>query len=354
MAPAPSVRHLPPGIFSVVMATGIVALAVNAAGWPVGGRVLFWVGAAAYAVLWALTAARCVRHWSAVRADLTTHAKAPGFFTAVAATGVLGNGCVLLHAAPGPGLVLWAVAVVLWAVLSYTILPGLMEVEDKPDLDKGLSGVWLLIVVATQSVCVLGCLVAPQLPAGAVEPGLFTALGFWLTGGMLYLWLIALIFYRVMFRPLAPAELTPPYWINMGAMAISTLGGVSLAAAAHGSALLAELLPFVKGLTLMFWATATWWLPLLVMLGAWRHGVKGYPLAYDHGYWGAVFPLGMYAVCTLRLAREFGLPFLTPLGGAFAWVSLAAWTATAAGLVRLVVRLRDPAAPGHTGRGTGG
>jgi tellurite resistance protein TehA-like permease len=346
MATARSVRDLPPSIFAIVMATGIVALAVNAAGWPAGGHGLFWVGLAAYAVLWTLSVARCARYWPAVRADLTAHAKAPGFFTVVAGTGVLGNGCVLLHDAPGPGLALWVIAVVLWVVLTYTILPGLMEVEDKPELDKGLTGVWLLVVVATQSICVLGCLVAPHLPGGAVEPGLFAALCFWLAGGMLYLWLIALIFYRIMFRPLAPADLTPPYWINMGAMAISTLGGVTLVAAARGSGLLAELLPFLKGLTLMFWATATWWLPLLLMLGAWRHGVKGYPLTYDHGYWGAVFPLGMYAVCTLRMARELGLPFLVPLGEAFAWVSLAAWAATAIGLARrLAPRHGDAAVP---------
>jgi tellurite resistance protein TehA-like permease len=342
--PDRSVRDLPPSIFAVVMATGIVALALNAAGWPAGGRALFWVGLAAYGVLWVVTAARCVRHWPAVRADLTAHAKAPGFFTAVAATGVLGSGCVLLHGAPGAGLALWAVALALWTGLTYTILPGLMEVEDKPDLGRGLSGVWLLIVVATQSLCVLGCLVAPVLPPGGAEPWLFAALCFWLVGGMLYLWLIALIFYRIMFRPLAPADLTPPYWINMGAVAISTLAGASLVAAAPGHGLLAELVPFLKGLTLMFWATATWWLPLLLMLGAWRHGVKGYPLAYDHGYWGAVFPLGMYAVCTLRLAGEFGLPFLAPLGEAFAWVSLAAWGATATGLAhRVLARPPNPA-----------
>jgi tellurite resistance protein TehA-like permease len=338
-------RDLPPNIFAIVMATGIVALAVNAAGWPAGGRGLFWVGLAAYAVLWAMTAARCARHWPAVRADLTSHAKAPGFFTLVAATGVLGNACVLLHDALGPGLAFWAATIVLWAGLSYTILPGLMEVEHKPDFDKGLSGVWLLIVVATQSVCVLGSLVAPHLVGGASGPGLFAALCFWLAGGMLYLWLIALIFFRIVFRPLAPADLTPPYWINMGAMAISTLAGVSLAAAAPGSELLTDLLPFLKGLTLMFWATATWWLPLLLMLGAWRHGVKGYPLTYDHGYWGAVFPLGMYAVCTLRLAREFDLPFLAPLGDVFAWVSLAAWAATAAGLAHHVLSHRSDRAP---------
>jgi tellurite resistance protein TehA-like permease len=347
VAPAPpaaalSVRDLPPNIFAIVMATGIVALAVNAAGWPACGRVLFWVGAAAYAVLWFLAAAKAARHRPAVRADLSSHARAPGYFTVVAATGVLGNGSVLLYDSPVAGLVLWAAALVLWTLLSYTILPALIEAEDKPELEKGLSGVWLLTVVATQSICVLGCLVVPHLPSGAVAPGLFAALSFWLVGGMLYLWLIALIFYRVMFRPLSAADLTPPYWINMGAMAISTLGGVSLASAARGSELLTELTPFLKGLTLMFWATATWWLPLLLMLGFWRHVLKRYPLTYDHGFWGAVFPLGMYSVCTFRLAREFGLPFLVPLGDVFAWTSLAAWAATAAGLVRRLVSRRSP------------
>ena len=65
---------------------------------------------------------------------------------------------------------------------------------------------------------------------------------------------------------------------------------------------------------------------------------SAFPLTYDHGYWGAVFPLGMYTVCTLRLAREFGLPFLAPLGEVFAWVSLAAWAATAVGLARRLTR----------------
>ena len=329
-----SIRDMPPNIFAIVMATGIVALAVNAAGWPAGGRVLFWLGLIAYGVLWVLTAVRCIRHWPTVLADLTSHAKAPGFFTVVAATGVLGSGCVLLYNAPGAALTFWIATIVLWVGLTYTILPGLMEVEDKPDLGQGLSGVWLLVVVATQSVCVLGCLVAPHLSREAVAPSLFAAICFWLVGGMLYLWLIALIFYRIMFRPLDAAALTPPYWINMGAVAISTLAGVSLVAAASKSELLVELIPFLKGLTLMFWATATWWLPLLLMLGIWRHGVKRYPLTYDHGYWGAVFPLGMYSVCTFRLAREFGQPFLAPIGEVFAWVALAAWAATAIGLAR--------------------
>ena len=44
-----------------------------------------------------------------------------------------------------------------------------------------------------------------------------------LWGGMLYIWMMSLIFYRYTFFPFSPGDLSPPYWINMGAMAISTL-----------------------------------------------------------------------------------------------------------------------------------
>lgn len=54
-----------------------------------------------------------------------------------------------------------------------------------------------------------------------------------------------------------------------------------------------ELLPFVKGMTLLFWATATWWIPVLIDLGIERHGQLRFPRAYEHAYWAAVFPLGM-------------------------------------------------------------
>jgi tellurite resistance protein TehA-like permease len=96
--------------------------------------------------------------------------------------------------------------------------------------------------------------------------------------------------------------------------------------------LLSELLPFLKGMTLLFWATATWWIPVLLALGVWRHLVKRVPLTYEHGYWAAVFPLGMYTVCTQNLIRVFQLPFLDPIAGAFVWVALGAWAVTFIGL----------------------
>jgi tellurite resistance protein TehA-like permease len=139
---------------------------------------------------------------------------------------------------------------------------------------------------------------------------------------------------------MSPADLAPPYWINMGAVAISTLAGTSLLAGAPLAPIVGDLLPFVKGLTLLFWATATWWIPMLVILGVWRHVYKRFPLRYDPLYWGAVFPLGMYTVCTLRLAQALDIPVLLGIPRVFVYVALAAWALTMAGLVHDLVTRR--------------
>ena len=319
------------------MATGIVSLALNGAGWALAARALFWLNVGLYAVLGILLLVRVLRYRAHLAADLGSHARAPGFFTLVAAPCVLGNQCVLLLGVSAAGLALWVVGVLFWLALTYAMLPGLMEAEVKPRLGEGLNGAWLLVVVGTQAVSVLACLLVPALAADAPDGLLFVALAFWLVGSMLYVWLIALIFHRILFLPLLPGDLTPPYWINMGAMAISTLAGVRLVGEAGRSPVLTDLLPFLKGTTLMFWATATWWIPILLALGAWRHVLKRVPLTYEHGYWAVVFPLGMYAVCTQNLIRVFPLPLLEPIAGVFVWIALGAWGLTFVGLARYVV-----------------
>lgn len=328
-----SVRELPPNIFAMVMATGIVSLAVNAAGYRFLAYGFFWLNIGLYALLSVLVLLSLVRFPAAVVADLSSHARAPGFFTLVAAPCVLGNQCILLLNAAAAGWVLWCVGAIFWLALSYAMVPGLMEGSDKPRPEQGLTGAWLLMVVGTQAISVLASLLRLFGNESAREPLMFVALAFWLIGSMLYIWLIALIFHRILFLPLRPGDLTPPYWINMGAMAISTLAGVRLVEEMGRMPLLLEVAPFIKGMTLLFWATATWWIPILLALGAWRHLRRRFPLRYEHGYWAAVFPLGMYTVCTQNLVRVFQLPFLAPIASVFVWVALAAWGATFAGLL---------------------
>ena len=82
---------------------------------------------------------------------------------------------------------------------------------------------------------------------------------------MFYIWIISLIFYRYSFFAFSPSDLSPPYWINMGAMAISTLAGARMVENPPDAPFLASLLRYIKGFTVFYWATGTWWIPMLLV-----------------------------------------------------------------------------------------
>jgi tellurite resistance protein TehA-like permease len=328
---------LPPAGFAMVMATGIVSVASHLEGFPRLAQALFALNILAWTVLWALNLLRASRYPGRFLADLGSHARAPGFFTAVAATGVLGAQFASLAGNYRVASALFVLAVALWVALTYSVFTALTIRMDKPTLERGLSGIWLLAIVATQSVAVLAAQLAAHAdPQWKLQLNFF-ALSMWLWGGMLYIWIMTLIFYRYTFLRLSPGDLTPPYWINMGAMAISTLAGSLLVLNAPNAPLLDSLLPFLKGFTVLYWATGTWWIPMLVVLGVWRYVWKRFPLEYDSSYWGAVFPLGMYSVCTHEMQRALGLAFLDVVARVFLVAALAAWALAFAGLLHWIL-----------------
>lgn len=329
-----NLETLHPAYFALVMATAIVALAADVHGIPWLPDILFWLNAFLFTVLAVATIARIVRYPAAFSADLQSHSRGVGFFTTGAACGVFGNQLLLQMHATGPAVFFWIASAVLWFVTTYGVLAILTVKAEKPGLADGLNGGWLVIVVATQAVAILTVLIlAAGRFADLQQPLMFGALVLWLGGGALYLWLMTLIFFRYTFLPMSAQDLAPPYWINMGAVAISTLAGATLLSESLRSPIVMDLAPFIKGFTLFFWAIGSWWIPMLLVLGVWRYLIRGLPFTYDPLYWGGVFPLGMYSVCTYRLAQVLDAPYLLPLSEAFMVIAAVAWLTTFVGLV---------------------
>jgi tellurite resistance protein TehA-like permease len=337
--PSSALADLSPAYFAMVMATGAVSIASHLQGLERVARTLLGLNVAAWLTLCLLYGLRAARHRARFVADVGDHLRGPGFFTAVAGTSVLAAQFLMFDLADGVAVALAVLAVVLWFVLTYAVFLALTLKEEKPPLERGISGGWLLAVVATQSLAVLGALLAARTGQPLKLQLHFAALALWLFGGMLYGWVMGLILYRYLFFRLAPEDVTPPYWINMGAMAISTLAGSLLVLNAHEAPLLESILPFIKGVTLFYWATATWWLPMLLGLGVWRYIVERFPLRYDPLYWGAVFPIAMYAIATQTMAQALSLDFLGFVPPLFWAAALAGWTVVFIGWLRRVARL---------------
>ena len=329
-----------PGYFALVMATGIISIAADLLEMRTLAVGLLALNIVIYFVLWLLLLIRLIGFFPRVKADITDHVRGPGFFTVVAGTCVLGSQLVIVVGQYKAAAGLWLVGLLLWVLIIYAFFTSVTVRENKPSIESGLNGAWLIAAVATQSISVLGTLLADQFEPYR-EPLLFFTLCMFLLGCMLYLLLITLIFYRFTFFNLTTATLTPPYWINMGAVAITTLAGARLILAAPDWGFLNEVLPFLKGFTLFFWASGTWWIPLLFTLGFWRHVYKRFPLVYDPQYWGMVFPLGMYTVCTFQLSKAINFQPLLVIPRMFIYIALAAWLVAFTGLIKSLLFKSD-------------
>ena len=328
------IKCLSPAYFALVMATGIISTGAFLMEMKWIAIILFVLNNIFYIILWVLTILRLVWYRKDFVADLTDHMVGTGFFTIVAGTCVLGIQYIILFEDLKIAASLLIFGILLWVFLTYAVFTTLTIKQNKPTLDKGITGGWLTAIVATQSVSILSALIASHIEQPYRVEINFFALSMWLWGGMFYIWMISLIFYRYTFFKFSPGDSAPPYWINMGAMAISTLGGSVLIINAPDAPLLQSMLPFLKGFTVFYWATGTWWIPMLIILAIWRHVYKKYPFKYDSLYWGAVFPQGMYAVSTFRMSKALDIPFLHYFYNTFIYIAIIAWTVTFIGLMR--------------------
>ncbi|MBB4135342.1 tellurite resistance/C4-dicarboxylate transporter family protein [Gordonia humi] len=320
-----TIRGLNPAGFAMVMATGIVSIAMNVQGWDVGSSILMWIGIVAYAVLVVAYLVRFVRYRHAVATDLRIPSRTFGFFTVVAGTGVLGSRLLL------DGAIRWAeialiVTTVLWAILGY-LLPAVAFGARKDEAPlRTADGSWFVWVVATQAVAVLASSLQPELETWRTELALL-AVFCWAVGVFLYVAVAVFVAARLLFSRPAPADVSGAYWVAMGATAISVVAGAHIGDMTDVP-LLDVVGSTVAAATFLLWAFGTWLVPALLVAGYWRHVIHRVPLRYDVSLWTIVFPLGMYGVASRTLGDTHDLPIVDGIGHAEIWLAVIAWGVT--------------------------
>ena len=329
-----AVAGLTPGYFALVMATGIISVGAQLEGLDVISRSLLMLCATAFVVLLVLTGWRLAAYRGAVVDDFTDPRRAFGFFTFVAGTNVLGVrlGMAGAHAAAATLLALAGLA---WLALGYVVpWTAVLGRQERPVVATA-NGTWFIWVVASQSVAVASASIEPVYASARRELAVLAVVS-WSVGVFLYAAAGIMVALRLMLYEFGPQDLTPPYWVSMGALAITVLAGARIVEMADAP-MVEVTRGLIAGLAVVFWAFATWLIPVLVAAGWWRHVRRRVPLAYDATLWSIVFPLGMYAVAGLYLGRADHLPFVESIGRTGLWVALAAWLLVLVAMTRHVV-----------------
>lgn len=286
------------------MATGIVAVGLHLAGLVWAARVLLAITAA----LWAVLAVTFCGQFGGGLERWREETSGPAALTAVAGTGVLGDGVAMIGR-PVAAAVLLALTALLWAAL----LPRVLR-----NLRWRVPGAAYMVTVATQAVAVLAASLAVHPHARWLlwPAGVLLALG---------LLLYVLVLSRFDFAELAGGA--GDHWVAGGSLSISALAFAKVTHAAGASA------PLVAGTlvagTLTVLAVALGWYAVLVVCE-----VLSPRAAYDGRRWSTVFPLGMTAVSAMTAGRACDVPWLWTLGEVLLWPAAAAWLVVAAGAVR--------------------
>src|SRR5699024_1641037 len=120
-----------------------------------------------------------------------------------------------------------AVTLSAWLIFGYVIpWTAVLGKSERPVI-RHANGTWFIWVVASQSVAVAAATIQPMYPKWGHGLAIIAVFS-WSLGLFLYAATGVFVALRMMFLELKPVELNAPYWVSMGALAITVLAGARI------------------------------------------------------------------------------------------------------------------------------
>lgn len=333
------VRQFTPNWFTATMGTGILALAINQfpmdlPGLHVTGLVVWLANILMFSTFVALYTARWILFPAQAR-RIVGHSVMSMFFGAIPmGLATIVNGFIVF------GLPLWGpvalrVAEWLWWIdvaLSLACgvgIPFLMFTRQNHSMET-MTAVWLLPIVAAEVAAASAGLLVPHLvdPQAALRM-LVIGYALWAFSVPLAMSMLVILVLRLVLHKLPHKDMAASGWLSLGPIGTGALGLLLFGADAPHTFAAAGIVGIgdvAAGIGLIggaiFWGYGVWWFLLAVLTTA-RYVREGLP--FNIGWWGFTFPLGVYAVATLALARQTHLDFLLVIGGSLVVCLIVLW-----------------------------
>ncbi|UZE16602.1 TDT family transporter [Pseudomonas sp. B21-054] len=337
--PLEAIRQFTPNWFAVVMGTGVLALAL--AQWPgevpglrLLGEGLWLFNMLLFVVFAGLYTARWLLFFDEAR-RIFGHSTVSMFFgTIPMGLATVING-FLVFGLPrwGSGVVplaeaLWWIDVAM-SLACGVLIPFLMFTRQEHRIDQ-MTAVWLLPVVAAEVAAASGGLLAPHLAdVHSQMIMLVTSYVLWAFSLPVAFSILTILLLRMALHKLPHENMAASSWLALGPIGTGALGMLLLGSdaplifAANGLPGVGEIaagLGLVAGITL--WGFGFWWMLTALLITA-RYLRAGIP--FNLGWWGFTFPLGVYALTTLKLADLLNLDFFSVFGGVLVALLVVMW-----------------------------
>lgn len=346
--PREVVRQFTPNWFAATMGTGILAIALSQFGKDVPalmavaeGLWLFNIGL--FALFTGLYAARWIFFFDGAR-RIFGHSVVSMFFGCIPmGLATIINGFLIFgvarwgDAAVGIAHALWWIDVALSIVCGIAI-PYMMFTRQEHSIEQ-MTAVWLLPVVACEVAAVSGGLLIPHLTEASLRLDvLVVSYVLWSLSVPLAMSMLVVLLLRMALHNLPHVSMATTSWLALGPIGTGALGMLVLGHAAPeilaASGLgqfgqIAEGVGLVAGLLL--WGYGLWWLAMALLI-TFRYLREGLP--FNLGWWGYTFPLGVYAVATLRLGSVLPIPAIHGFGVVLVAALACLWLIVGARTVR--------------------